>query len=167
MKKILLCGRSECGKTTLRQALSGDVIEYNKTQYINNMDCIVDTPGEYTQSKYIGRALAIYAYECDVIGLVMAANEPYSVYPPAATATATRPVIGIITQIDAVNANPERAARWLHLAGCEEIFHVSSYNGDGLWQILQYLKEPGDVLPWETKEEAEKPRKVLSTKFDY
>ena len=31
-------------------------------------------------------------------------------------------------------------------------------------EILEYLKEPGDVLPWD-KKEAEKPRKVTSTKF--
>ena len=167
MKKMILCGRSECGKTTLRQALMGDTIEYDKTQYINNLDCIIDTPGEYTQSKYIGRALAIYAYESDVIGLVMSATEPYSVYPPCSTATATRPVIGIVTQIDAPGANPERAKRWLELAGCHDVFYVSSYTGNGLWDLLQYLKEPGDVLPWETKNEAEQPRKVLSTKFDY
>ena len=30
MKKIILMGRSECGKTTLTQALKGDVIHYHK-----------------------------------------------------------------------------------------------------------------------------------------
>ena len=34
----------------------------------------------------------------------------------------------------------------------------------GVHEILEYLKEPGDVLPWD-KKEAEKPRKVTSTKF--
>ena len=29
-------GRSECGKTTLRQALKGDTIQYHKTQYVKN-----------------------------------------------------------------------------------------------------------------------------------
>jgi len=76
----------------------------------------------------------------------------------------TRPVIGIVTQIDAPRANPERAERWLRLAGCEDVFHVSSYTGEGIWQILEYLKDPGDEMPWD-KEEAEKPRNVTSTKF--
>ena len=30
MKKMILVGRSECGKTTLRQALKGDTIQYEK-----------------------------------------------------------------------------------------------------------------------------------------
>lgn len=45
MKKIILMGRSECGKTTLTQALKGDVIHYHKTQYINHYDVVIDTPG--------------------------------------------------------------------------------------------------------------------------
>ena len=31
MKKIILIGRSECGKTTLTQALKGEKIHYHKT----------------------------------------------------------------------------------------------------------------------------------------
>ena len=58
MKKIVLMGRSEAGKTTLTQALKGEKIEYKKTQYINNFDVIIDTPGEYAQTKNLGYALA-------------------------------------------------------------------------------------------------------------
>ena len=51
MKKIILIGRSECGKTTLTQALKGEKIHYHKTQYVNRFDVIIDTPGEYIQTK--------------------------------------------------------------------------------------------------------------------
>ena len=45
MKKMILVGRSECGKTTLRQALKGDTIQYEKTQYVNHFDVIIaNTP---------------------------------------------------------------------------------------------------------------------------
>ena len=108
--------------------------------------------------------MALYSYEADVVGLVISAEEPYSLFPPNIVAQSTRPVIGIITQIDAPRANPDQAERWLRLSGCKDIFRVSSYTGEGIWQILEYLREPGDVLPWD-KEEAEKPRTVLSTKF--
>lgn len=50
------------------------------------------------------------------------------------------------------------------MTGCEDIFLVSSYTGEGIWEILEYLREPGDVLPWDNKEDAEKPRNVLTTK---
>ena len=69
MKKIILIGRSEAGKTTLTQALKGEKIQYHKTQYVNNFDVIIDTPGEYAQTAHLGRALALYTYEAQVVGL--------------------------------------------------------------------------------------------------
>ena len=76
MKKIVLVGRSEAGKTTLTQAMKGEKIEYHKTQYVNNFDVIIDTPGEYAQTKNLGYALALYTYEADVVGLLINATEP-------------------------------------------------------------------------------------------
>ena len=70
MKKIILIGRSECGKTTLTQALKGEKIHYHKTQYVNNFDVIIDTPGEYAETKQLSGALAVYGCEADVIGLL-------------------------------------------------------------------------------------------------
>lgn len=152
MKKIILIGRSECGKTTLRQALKGENIHYHKTQYVNHFDVVIDTPGEYIETKGLGAALAMYTFEADVVGLLISAKEPFSLYPPACTPMCNRPCIGIVTQINSPHANRELAAHWLRLAGCEEVFFVDSQTGDGIWQILDYLKDPGDVLPWEKEQ---------------
>lgn len=149
MKKIILVGRSEAGKTTLKQALRGEKIQYHKTQYVNCYDVIIDTPGEYIQTKNLGNALAMYTFEADVVGMLISACEPYSLYPPCVTPVCNRPVIGIITQIDQPDADAEQAERWLRLSGCETIFRVNSKTGEGVWQILEYLKEDGDVMPWE------------------
>ncbi len=153
MKKLLLVGRSECGKTTLTQALRGETIHYHKTQYVNHFDVLIDTPGEYAENASLGRALALYAYEADIVGLLISATEPYSLYPPGCAAACNREVVGIVTQIDRPNANPELAERWLRLAGCHTVFHISSVNGDGVAQLLSYLREPGDTLPWEQSNE--------------
>lgn len=139
MRKIILMGRSECGKTTLRQALNGEKIHYNKTQYINHEQVVIDTPGEYAENHTLGRALALYSYEADVVGLLLSAREEYSLYPPCVTAAANRPVIGIVTQIDRPDARADRAESWLRLAGCKEIFHVSAVTGEGIDKILEYL----------------------------
>ena len=132
MKKIVLMGRSECGKTTLTQALKGEKIHYHKTQYINHFDVVIDTPGEYAQTHHLGYALALYSYEADVVGLLLAANEPYSLFPPNITCMVNRDVIGIVTKIDAPDARPERAARWLRLSGCRRIFYVNSRTNEGV-----------------------------------
>lgn len=151
MRKIMLVGRVGSGKTTLTQALKGEKIHYHKTQYINNFDIIIDTPGEYAETQHLGRALALYSYEAQCIGMLLSATEPYSLYPPCVTACANREVIGIVTQIDRENANVERAERWLRLAGCKKIFFVNSKTGEGVPEILMHLKEDGDIMPWEKK----------------
>ena len=75
-------GRSEAGKTTLTQALRGEEIHYYKTQDVHYYESVIDTPGEYAQSRRLGKALALYTYEADVVGILVAANEPYSLFPP-------------------------------------------------------------------------------------
>ena len=144
-------GRSECGKTTLTQALKGDVISYHKTQYINHYDVVIDTPGEYAETSTLARALALYSYEADVVGLLASATEPYTLYPPNITCMVNREVIGIVTQIDRPGARAELAAGWLKNAGCKDIFFVSSMTGEGVAEILEHLCEPGDILPWKVE----------------
>lgn len=168
MKKIIFIGRSECGKTSLTQAMRGEHVTYKKTQYVNRFDVIIDTPGEYAENKMLGGALALYSYEADVVGLLLSATEPYSLYSPNITNMANREVIGIVTKIDRSDARPDRAERWLRLAGCKTVYHVSSKTGAGISDILGHLKEPGDVLPWEdasqkTAKQTKKQKKTEKT----
>lgn len=144
MRKIILMGRSEAGKTTLTQALRGERIHYHKTQYINHFDVVVDTPGEYAQTKGLAHALALYTYEAQVVGLLVGATEPYCLFPPCCTSQANREVIGIVTKIHEKGADPARAQRWLELAGCRTIFHVDSATGEGIPALLEHLREETD-----------------------
>lgn len=141
MKKLILVGRSEAGKTTLTQALMDQEIHYHKTQYVNYHSCIIDTPGEYAQVAHLGHALAVYTYEADIVGLLCSATEPYCLFPPLCTASTNRECIGIVTQIDKPGARPDRAERWLRLAGCKKIFFVNSVAKEGTDEILNYLSE--------------------------
>ena len=141
MKKIILVGRSGSGKTTLSQALNGEELEYDKTQYIKRTDGFIDTPGEYAETKMFGGALAVYSYEADVIGLVQNACEPFTLFPPGVVAMANRPVLGIITQIDSKGARVDMAQNWLENAGCTIIYKISSKTGEGLDVLISYLKD--------------------------
>lgn len=139
MKKLILMGRVAAGKTTLTQALRGEQLRYCKTQYIDYRDTIIDTPGEYTEVARLGAALQLYAYEADIVGLVIGAEEPYSVFPPAITGMVNREVIGIVSGIDRLGADPDRAERWLRLSGCRRVFRLSSVTGEGLGKLIAYL----------------------------
>ncbi len=141
----MLFGRVGAGKTTLTQALRGEEIKYFKTQYVNYLDTIIDTPGEYTERRETSGALALYAYEADVVGLVLSSNEPYSIFAPCLTSMVNREAIGIITGIDKPDGNVERVERWLRLAGCKKIFPVSSYTGEGIKELAAFLNDESGV----------------------
>ena len=141
MRKIMLAGRSGAGKTTLTQALKGERLVYRKTQYVDFTGALIDTPGEYAQTHHLGYALALYAYEADVVGLLAAATEPYTLFPPNITCMVNRQVIGIVTKIHDKNANVRRAESWLRNAGCKKIFFVDSVTGEGVEELLGYLGE--------------------------
>jgi len=138
MKKLILMGKSGAGKTTLTQALKGENVRYQKTQYISYGDFLIDTPGEYAENHDLAAALCLYAYEADVVGLLIAADEPYSLFPPNITCMVNREVIGIVTKKN--KGNPQRAERWLRLSGCKTVFHVDSVTGEGVENILNHLK---------------------------
>lgn len=139
MKKTLLVGRHGVGKTTLKQVLRGEEIRYVKTQSMDYGDWLLDSPGEYAEAHGLGAALAIYAYEADVVALLIAANDDYSLFPPNITCMVNREVIGIVTKID--YASPERAANWLRLSGCEKIFPINSHSGEGIEELKSYLRK--------------------------
>ncbi len=147
MKKLILMGRSGSGKTTLKQALNREKIEYCKTQYIHHGSLLIDTPGEYAQTHHLGYALALYAYEADVVGLLAAATENYTLFPPNITCMVNREVIGIVTKINAPKANRALAELWLKNAGCRRIFFVDSVTGEGVEDILAFLCTVPDRKP--------------------
>lgn len=139
MKKTLLVGRHGVGKTTLKQVLHGEAIHYQKTQAMDYGDWLIDSPGEYAEVHGLGAALAIYAYEADVVVLLIAADDDYSLFPPNITCMVNRDVIGVVTKIG--KAPPDRAARWLELSGCREIFPIDSHTGEGVEKLKAYLRK--------------------------
>lgn len=139
MNKIILIGRTGSGKTTLTQALNTAEVKYKKTQSVNRQGFVIDTPGEYAESRNFGGALAVYSYESDIVGLLLSADEPYSLFSPNIVSMVNRTVIGIITGIDKKSANIKRAENWLHLAGCKRVFKVSSITKEGIDELAEYI----------------------------
>lgn len=138
MKKLLLIGRSGCGKTSLTQALRGEQVHYQKTQSMVFDDFLIDSPGEYAENHDLGCALCLYSYEADVVALLIAADDDYSLFPPCITCMVNREVVGVVTKID--KADPHRAERWLRLSGCQKVFFVNSITGEGVSAILEHLE---------------------------
>ena len=153
MKKLFLMGRSEAGKTSLTQALNGEELHYRKTQYTNTGEYIIDSPGEYAETKRCGFGLACFSFEADVLALLMAADEPFSVFEADCQCFTNRPLIGIITKIDSPFANVPMVRNWMINSGCERIFEVSSCTREGLDELIAYLNEDPVRLTWQEAKE--------------
>ena len=141
MKKLFLMGRSEAGKTSLTQALKGEDLHYHKTQYTNTAEDTIDSPGEYAETKKCGIGLACFSFESDVMAIVIAADEPFSVFEPNCQAFTARPLIGIITKIDSPFANVPMVTQWLVNSGCERVFAVNNKTREGIDELREYLME--------------------------
>ena len=139
MKRTLLVGRHGVGKTTLKQALLGEEIRYEKTQYMLYGDWLIDSPGEYAEVHGLGAALAIYSYEAEVVALLISADDDYSLFPPCCASMINRDVIGLVTKT--TKAGAEKAENWLRLAGCEKIFTIDSHTGEGVENLKAYLRK--------------------------
>ena len=132
-------GRSEAGKTSLTQALKGEKLHYEKTQYTNTADNTIDSPGEYAESKHFSVGLACFSFEADVVAMVQAADEPFSLFGPGGKNFILRPMIGVITKIHSPHANIPMVRQWLENVGCERIFLVDNATREGIDELLEYL----------------------------
>ena len=145
MKKILLIGKSGCGKTTLTQRIHGVDIEYEKTKMLTYSDDILDTPGEYMENRMFYKALIVSSYDCDIVGMVQACDEERNIFPPGFSTAFTKPVIGIVTKTD-LGGDVGKAEEILKEAGAEKVFVVSSYENEGIEELVKYLEDDDGQL---------------------
>lgn len=143
MKKVIFIGKTGSGKTTLCQQLHEHVIEYKKTQAIENFDHAIDTPGEYIENRHYYKALIVTSVDADIIGLVHDCTEEENYFPPAFGSIFPQPIIGIVTKIDQVENRDkiEQAKRYLETAGAEQIFEISAVQNIGIDKIKRFLDD--------------------------
>ncbi len=141
MKRLMLIGQSQCGKTTLVQRLRDLPLSYQKTQALTYCDQAIDTPGEYLENRFMYSALITTSYDADVIGLVLSADHVQSFFAPLFACAFNKPVIGIITKADHGEQSPglEDARQQLQQAGVTRLFVTSPLSGDGIAPLQDFL----------------------------
>ena len=140
MKKLLLIGKTGCGKTTLVQRINGKALKYEKTQMLSYYDNILDTPGEYMENRGLYKALIVSSYDCDVIAMIQAVDDERSIFPPSFSTAFTKPVIGIVSKSD-LEGDISRSEEILKEAGAEKIFLISSCDNEGIEALYEYLAD--------------------------
>ncbi|SHJ56210.1 ethanolamine utilization protein EutP [Hathewaya proteolytica DSM 3090] len=142
MKKLIMIGRTGCGKTTLTQVLHSEKIDYKKTQAIEFFDKAIDTPGEYIENRRFYNALIVSAADCDIIALLQSSIDEHSIFPPGFATSFAKPVIGIITKADLCHSEEElkRSEKFLKEAGVKQIYTISSIESYGVEDIIKLLE---------------------------
>lgn len=139
MKKMLLVGRPGSGKTSLVQVFHKLDLVYKKTQAITYNGMFVDSPGEFLENRRLHSALLTSSLRCDIVGLVQDSTSRNSLYPPKFAQMFNKPVVGIVTKVDKAESDPEKAERFLTIAGVEEFVRTSAVDKIGIEPLSLYL----------------------------
>ena len=139
-RKIILVGRSRCGKTTLIRRLHNLDMEYHKTQSIEAWADAIDTPGEYTDTPFFSRGAAITpAYDADIVCFCHDCGNDICRLPQMFSMSFARPVIGIVTKADTDDTPTEQAVT--------TAVYLHSYAGDLCAQSMgEYAMTASDLI---------------------
>ena len=141
MKKFLLVGNIDCGKTTLCQRLNGEELVYKKTQALEVIHHTIDSPGEYLEHRSYLQALIVTSVDVDVVLFLQDASQERFMYSPGLAMSFPVPVAGVVTKIDAATEPQAAQAReLLALAGADPVFAVSAVTGEGVQKLLSFLQ---------------------------
>lgn len=140
-KQILLIGGVGAGKTSLKQRLQYNSMQYQKTQVLEFSSLFVDSPGEYLEFPQYYHVLISTSLRVGEVWALQDATRQRSYYPPNFANSFRKPVVGIITKIDKENACVETAEKYLRQAGISKIiYRVSAQTGEGIDSLVQHLE---------------------------
>ena len=137
-KRILLVGRSGCGKTTLADTITHGSATYHKTQAITRVGNFIDTPGEYMENPNYYRGIILHAYDADIVIFMIPAGDETTIFPPSFGNSLNREVIGVVSKVD-TGQDVEAPRRNLKLAGATRIFEISVHDQESLDRLCDYI----------------------------
>jgi ethanolamine utilization protein EutP len=138
-KPVMIIGPVGSGKSTLLKTLQLIEGKVKKTESIQYTRLAIDTPGEMMQIPYLYNAFILNSTRASVI-LLMANAKRYTRMPPKIALALKAPAFGVVSQIDGANADEiYRAKATLETAGLKKIFCVSSFTGEGIEELRNFL----------------------------
>lgn len=141
MKKVMVIGAVDSGKTSLLMVLNGESGEPSKTQTLQYKALSIDTPGEYIENRRMYNALLSTASEAGCIMFTQDSTVKKSIFPPGFARTFNCMSIGVITKIDHEKSDTENARKLLMNLGLKgPIFEISALSGEGIEALKSFIK---------------------------
>lgn len=139
MKKTMFVGETRSGKSSLIKVLSGDSYSPRRAMAVEHFGPFINTPGEFLENSWFYSALITSSADCEILIAVQDATRRTSLFPPLFVSMFNRKVIGVISNVDAFNADSDLAERFLKQAGAKEIIRTSTVTGEGIEELLAIL----------------------------
>ncbi|MDF2678588.1 MAG: ethanolamine utilization protein eutP, partial [Bacillota bacterium] len=141
MKKIMIIGAIDSGKTSLVMALNGISGIATKTQSLEYKSLTIDTPGEFMENPRMYKALLSTSLEAKYIIFTQDSTMDKSIFPPKFATAFNCMTIGVITKIDHVDSNVEKAKKFLNNISLKgPVFEVSALTGEGIETLKEFVK---------------------------
>jgi len=141
MKRFMVIGRINSGKTTLCRCLAELPQMEKKTQTAEVVGQCIDTPGEYLEHRGFYRALSVMSMDVDVVLLLQSCTDSRLSFAPGLSNMFAPPIFGVVTKIDEAPSREavEYICEQLRQAGAEYVFYVSSVSGEGIQGLKDAL----------------------------
>lgn len=141
MKKIMVIGAINSGKTSLLMALHGESGQASKTQTIKYKSFTIDTPGEYIENPRMYSALMSTSLEAKCIMFTQDSTSNKTIFPPKFARAFTIMTVGVITKIDHQQSDINKSLEFINQLGLKgPIFKVSAFTGEGIKELKNFIE---------------------------
>lgn len=140
MNRVMVIGAVSAGKSTLIKALLQDQQPAAKTQALEFLDWMIDTPGEYSENPLYYRSIMATSFEAGLLMMVQDATRQRNYFPPGFAAGFPIRAIGVVTKADHPEANLNAAVEFLRQSLPEgRIWITSSVRDEGIAELRSWL----------------------------
>lgn len=144
-KRIMVIGPTNCGKTTLVNALNDQEKPIRKTQNLIYGKNTIDVPGAYLENSWMYKYIISAVQDASHVLILVDQSNCTNVYSPGFAKVFQCPVIGVITKIDLMPENEHHCIRQLQQIGVAEPYYkISAPNDCGISALKEILFENKD-----------------------
>lgn len=141
----MVIGPTNCGKTTLVNALNDYDGPLRKTQDIIYGKNTIDVPGSYIENTWMYKHIIAAAQDASHVLILVDQSRCSNVYSPGFAKAFRCPVIGVITKSDLMIENEDLCFRQLKEIGIlEPYYKISLPSGIGIGALKECLFLKGE-----------------------